>query len=86
MANFNVPTQHDVTEQKVEKRHTTGFQTLAPALSSIYPTALGISSKGSFSVPKISVFQKKPDGSQGLTVSMFALYMKQLNRISDNDS
>ena len=46
MANFNVPTQHDVTEQKVEKRPTTGFQTLAPALSSIYPTALGISSKG----------------------------------------
>ena len=46
MVNFNVPTQHDVTEQKVEKRHTTGFQTLAPALSSIYPTALGISSKG----------------------------------------
>lgn len=46
MANFNVPTQHDVTEQKVEKRPTTGFHTLAPALGSIYPTALGISSKG----------------------------------------
>lgn len=82
MANFNVPTQHDVTEQKAGKRHMTGFQARAPALSCIYPTTLGISSKG---VVQISVFQKKPDGSQGLTVSMFALYMKQLNRISDNN-
>lgn len=46
MVNFNVPTQHDVTEQKVAERHMTGFQALAPALGCIYPTALGISSKG----------------------------------------
>lgn len=54
MVNFNVPTQHDVTEQKVGERHMTGFQALAPALGCIYPTASWNQQQGGRSVCQIS--------------------------------